>query len=46
MRPFVRESKKGGRCSALNQYFESFFSDKVFNIISEEIDINGNICRI
>ena len=48
MRHFVRQSIKGGRCSALNQYYKSNTSDEVFNIISKELDINvnGNVCEI
>ena len=46
MRRFVRQSIKGGRSSALNQYYKSTFSDEAFNIISKEIDIIGNICQI
>ena len=45
MRHFVRQSIKGGRCSALNQFFKSFDSDEVFNIISKELNVNGNICE-
>ena len=46
MRHFVGQSIKGGRCSALNQYQKSNISDQVFNIISKELDINGNVCEI
>ena len=46
MRHFVRQSIKGGRCSALNQYYKSSISDEVFNSIPKEIDINGNVCKI
>ena len=46
MRNFVRNSIKGGRCNAFNQYFKSEISDEVFNIISKELDVNGNICEI
>ena len=46
MRHFVRKSIKGGRCSALNQYYKSTVSDKMFNIISKEFNVNGNICEI
>ena len=46
MRHFVRQSIKGGRCFALNQYYKSNFSDEVFNIISKLLDNNGNICEI
>ena len=46
LRHFVRQSKKGRRCSALNQKYKPNISDEVFNIISKEIDINGNVCEI
>ena len=37
---------KGGRCNAFNQHYKSEISDEVFNIISKELDINGNICEL
>ena len=43
MRHFVRKSIKGGRCASYNQYYKSTISDEVFNIISQELDGNGNI---
>ena len=45
---FVRQSIKGGRCLALNQYYASNISDEVFNIISKELDRNenANVCEI
>ena len=43
LRHVVRQSIKGGRCSALNQYYKSTISDEVFNDIS---NINGKICEI
>ena len=48
MRHFVRKSIKGGRCSALNQYYKSNISKEVFNIISEELGVNNNdnVCEI
>ena len=48
MRHFVRKSIKGGRCSALNQYYKSKISQEVFNFISKEINVNGddNVCEI
>ena len=46
MRHFVRQSIKGGRCSALNQYFKSTFSDQVFNIMSQKLGVDCNICEI
>ena len=46
MRKFVRKSIKGGRCNAFNQRYESEISDEVFNIISKELNVNGNECEI
>ena len=48
MRHFVKQSIKGGRCSALNQYYKSNISQKVFSIISKELNVNGNddVCEI
>ena len=48
MRHFIRQNIKGGRCSALNQYYKSAISDEVFNIISKELNLNGNdnVCDI
>ena len=48
MRHFVRKSIKGGRCSALNQYYKSNISKEVFNIISKELNVNDNdnVCEI
>ena len=48
MRHFVRQSIKGGRCSALNQYYQSNISQEVFNFISKELNVNGNdnVCEI
>ena len=46
MRNFVSQSIKGARCSALNQYYRSSFSDNVFNIITQELNVQSNICEI
>ena len=48
MRHFVRQSIKGGQCSAVNQYCKSKISQEVFNIISKELNVNGNaiVCEI
>ena len=43
MRNFVRKAFKGGRCNAFNQHYKSEISDEVFNIISKELNVNGNI---
>ena len=45
VRHFVIESIKGGRCSALNQFYKSTFSEKIFNFFSKELDIPGNLCE-
>ena len=45
MRNFVRQSIKGGRFTTLNHYYKSTISDEAFNIISNELNINGNICE-
>ena len=46
MRNFVRKSIWGGRCNAFNQQYKSEISDEVFNIISKELNFNGNKCEI
>ena len=43
MRWFVRQSIKGGRVCAFNQYYQSNICDDVLKIISEEICVKGNI---
>ena len=46
MRDFVRKAIKGGRCNAFNQHYKSEISNEVFDIISKELNVNGNICDI
>ena len=46
MRNFVGRSIKGGRCGRFNQCYKSSISDEVFNIISKEINVQGNICEV
>ena len=46
MRHFVRQGIKGGRCSALNRYYKSTISDKVFKIMSQQLGVDDNICEI
>ena len=41
-----QKSMKGGRCTALNQYYKSIVSDGVFSSISTKLNINGNVCEI
>ena len=43
MRHIVRQSIKGGRCGNYNQYYKSTISNEVFNIISKELNANGNV---
>ena len=45
LRDILLSKAKKGRCSAWNHYYESTISDEVFNIISKELNINGNICE-
>ena len=45
MRHFARQSIKSGRCAALNQYYLPTISDEVFNNISKELNVNGNLCE-
>ena len=46
MRNFVRKAIKGGRCNAFNQHYKSEISDEAFNIISKELNVNGDICDL
>ena len=47
MRWFVRQSIKGGRVYAFNQYYESEKNcDHILKIISEELKVKGNIYDI
>ena len=46
MRNFVRKAIKGGRCNAFNQHYKSEISDEVFNSISKELSVIGNICDL
>ena len=46
MRWFVRQSIEGGRVCAFNQYYESKICDDFSKIISEELNVIGNIYDI
>ena len=46
MRCFVGESIKGGRRTALKQYFESKNLDKIFETISEELNVEKTFCEL
>ena len=46
VRNFVRKAIKGGRFNAFNQHYKSEISEEVFNFISKEFNVNGNICDI
>ena len=46
MRKFTGKSVKGGRCNAFNQHYKAEKSDKVFIIISKELNVNGNVCYL
>ena len=43
MRWFIRQSIKGGRVCAFNQYYKSKICDDILKIISEELNVEGNI---
>ena len=46
MRHFVGQSIRGGRCSAVKQFYESTIWDQVFNIMSQDLGVDGNLCEI
>ena len=46
MRWFARQSNKNGRVCAFNQYFKLKVCDNIFNCISEELNVNGNVYEI
>ena len=46
MRWFVRQSIKGGRVCAFNQYYKSKISDDILKIISKELNFTGNVYDI
>ena len=46
MRWFVRQSIKGGRVCAFNQYHKSKSCDDILKIISKELCVKGNIYDI
>ena len=46
LRWFVRQSIKGGRVCAVNQYFKSKDCDDILKIISKELCVKGNIYNI
>ena len=46
MRWFVRQSIKGGRVCAFNQYYKSKVCDDILKIISKELCVKGNIYDI
>ena len=43
---FVRQSKKGGRVCAFSQNYESRYCDDILKIISEELNVKGNVYDI
>ena len=46
MRWFVRQAAYGGRVCAFNQYYKSKTCDNILNIISEKLNVRGNIYDI
>ena len=46
MRWFVQQSIKGGRVCAFNQYYKSEICDDILKVLSEELNVKGNIYDI
>ena len=46
MRHFVRQSIKGGRVCAFNQYYKSKIRGDVLKILSRELNVEGNVYDI
>ena len=46
IRNIVRKAIEGGRCNAFNQHYKSGISDELFNIVSKELNVDGNECDI
>ena len=46
MRWFVRQSIKGGRVCAFNQYYKSKICDDILKIIPKELKVEGNVYDI
>ena len=42
MRWFVRQAAYGGQVCAFNQYYKSKICDDISNIISKELNVEGN----
>ena len=42
MRHFVKQAAYGGRVCAFNQYYKSKICDDILNIISKELNVEGN----
>ena len=42
MRWFVRQAAYGGQVCACNQYYKSKICDAISNIISKELNVEGN----
>ena len=43
MRWFVRQSIKGGRVCAFNQYYKSKTCDDILKVLAKELNVEGNI---
>ena len=46
MRWFVRQSMKAGRYTSFNPYCKSKIAEKIFETISEKLNVKGNICEV
>ena len=43
---FLRQSIRGGRCTALNRYYKSKVVDKIFRTISEDLNLSANLHEV
>ena len=46
MRWFLRQSIRGGRCTAFNRYYKSKVVDKIFRTISEDLNVSANLHEV
>ena len=43
---FVRQNIDGGSCTAFKKNFKSKIAEKIFETISEKLNVKGNICEV
>ena len=45
-RSFARNANKGDKCNAFDQHYKVELSDEVFNNVSQDLDVECNVCDI